>query len=237
MKTPFRTIGPTIALTLLAVTFAAVAATACLQGIARKADPGKTALIIDDLNRYSASSCELCRRYEHYADRASADGNRMAAGLFSALARSERIHENACLKAASLLNGKCRTSPPAGIEVTDTKSNLQRSLNDERSRLSSLQGSAAEHAIDARDFYTARILIWIDGTNRRHIELIERCLQLAEREEPCDGGIYHVCPVCGNVYEAGNCDIYCPICRTRSSEFECFGRLQVNKAVVKGIDN
>ena len=223
--------------TLLIATAAAVSATACLRGLSPKSDPHKNELIIEDLNLYSTASRRLRHRYECYADRASADGNRTAAGLFSALARSERIHENACARAVSLLKGECRQSPVDDFDITDTRGNLRRSLDDERSRFSSRQGSAVRRAIDAGNYYTARILIWIDGTDRRHIELLERCIDLDDRGERCDGSEYHVCPICGNIYEAGNCDAYCPLCRTHCSEFECFGRLQVNKAVADGVNH
>ena len=121
--------------------------------------------------------------------------------------------------------------------MSDTKDNLRRSLDDERSRLETECGAAVGRAIDARNYYTARILIWIDGTNRRHIELLERCLANTENDEKCDGCEYTVCPVCGNIYEAENCDTYCPLCRTHRSEFESFGRLQVNQTVTDSVND
>lgn len=237
MKQRLGSILSAAAVTLLTASFAALSATACLHGLAPKSDPRKNELIIEDLSLYSTSACRLHHRYECYADRASADGNHTAAGLFSALARSERIHANACARAASLLKGECRQATDDNFEITDTRGNLHRSLDDERSRFALWQGSAVGRAIDAGNYYTARILIWIDGTNRRHIELLEHCIQLAERNENCGGCEYNVCPVCGNVYEAGSCDAYCPLCRTHHSEFESFGRLQVNKTVADGIDD
>ena len=194
--------------------------------------------VIADLNSYSSAARLQRLRYERYADRASADGNRTAAGLFSALARSERIHEQACVRAVSLLRGECRPMSSADVEVTDTRSNLRRSLDEERARFESGRGSAVERAIGARNYYTARILIWIDGTNRRHIELLERCMEAADgRTADGEGCEYQVCPVCGNIYHAASCDAYCPLCRTCRTEFESFGRLKVHQTVADGVDD
>lgn len=225
----------TVVTALTAITLA-VMTTACLRGFAPKNDEEANRIVIDDLNEYTRLSHLQRCRYERYADRASTEGNRTAAGLFSALARSEHIHENACTRAVGLLKGECRPQNLAAFQIADTKENLRRSLDDERSRLGSDRGAAASRAIDAHNYYTARIIIWIDGTNRRHIELLERCL-LAEDNGECDGCEYTVCPVCGNIYEAENCDTYCPLCRTHRSEFESFGRLQVHQSVADGIDD
>ena len=225
------------AVTAVTAIMSAASFSACLRVISAKEDDRGNETVIEDLNTYSSSSRLQRYRYERFADRASADGNRTAAGLFSALARSERIHENACTRAAGLLKGECRTIQPAAFEIQDTKGNLRRSLDDERSRLGSSRGDAVARAIETHNDYTARILIWIAGTNRRHIELLERCIDRTERDEECDGCEYAVCPVCGNIYEAENYDAYCPLCRTHHSEFESFGRLQVYKTVTNSVND
>ena len=235
MTASAKKIFKTTAVILFTTIASGVTATACLHGLAPKVDRQSNEPVIEDLNDYTASSRMLRCRYERYADRASADGNRMAAGLFSALARSERIHENACTRAVGLLKGECRPTAAAAFEIADTKANLRRSLDDERARFTASGGSAVERAINSHNYYTARILIWIDGTNRRHIELLERCMD--NFGESCGGCEYSVCPVCGNIYEAENCDSYCPLCRTHRSEFESFGRLQVHQTVADGIND
>lgn len=227
----------TAAATAIATVVVILTATACLRGISSRIDREDNTKVIEDLNSYSCSSRLQRYRYERYADRASADGNRTAAGLFRALARSEHIHENACTRAVGLLKGEHRTATAAAFEIQDTKGNLLRSLADERSRLGSARGEAVTRAIEAHNYYTARIIIWIEGTNRRHIELLERCLALTDSDESCDGCEYAVCPVCGNIYEADDYDAYCPLCRTPHSEFESFGRLQINQAVANGIND
>lgn len=226
------------AATALAAISLAVSLTACLRGMAPKTDRKSEQMLIEDLNSYSSASHMQRCRYEHFAERASTDGNRTAAGLFSALARSERIHENACIRALSLLKGEHKTAGAAAFEISGTYDNLQRSLDYERSRMEGAQGEAVARAIESRNYYTARILIWIDGTNRRHIELLERCINSSGNGyENCGGCEYDVCPVCGNIYEAECCDFYCPLCRTHRSEFESFGHLQIHQTVANGIDD
>ena len=234
MKLRASSILSAIAVTAATAVTLAVTTTACLRGMVPKTNENDIAVVVGDLNAYSSASRLQRCRYERYADRASADGNRTAAGLFTALARSEHIHENACARAAGLLKAQCRTVDAAAFAITDTKGNLRRSIEEERARHET-QGEAVAHAIEAKSYYTARILIWIDGTNRRHIELLEKCLLAAENQQPCDGCEYDVCPMCGNVYEADNRDAYCPLCRTHNSEFESFGRLQSYQTVADGI--
>lgn len=228
MKPLFRLLLSALSFAMPFAAIIASVSTSCLRSVSPTADPDKNRLLVEDLNRYYVISHELRHRYESYADRASADSNRTAAGLFSALARSEHIHENACSRAVSLLKGRCADNRHCRFDISDTKGNLRRSLDEERSRFLMMQGKAVDRAIDAGNYYTARILIWIDGTNRRHIELIERCLALTEENGHCDCCRYHVCPVCGNIYESDNCDTYCPLCRTSSSKFECFGSMNID---------
>lgn len=209
----------------LSLCFAA-AGVSCLSGISRGSresdrDPSS---VLDDLSAYAAASRTQCYRYEHYAERASVDGQRSAAGLFRALARSERIHEYACNRAAEIAGGRCEPPAATAFDIADTRKNMRRSLSDESTRLGASRGGAATRAISAGNYYAARVLIWIDATNRRHMEILERFLYIHNRDSlavvRCE---YAVCPVCGNIYEADNCDAYCPICRTPRSSFESFG--------------
>lgn len=206
----------------------------CLRLGPAKNDRRRNDAVAADLTDYTNGSHLQRCRYQHYADRASAEGNRTAAGLFSALARSEHIHEDACTRVSSLVGGECRPNISAAFAIASTDENLRLSIEDERLRLTERRGEPATRAIESGNHYIARILIWVDGTNRRHIELLERCLSAAEGCGACE---YEVCPVCGNVYESECCDDYCPLCRTHRSQFEYFGRLQIDKAVADGVDH
>lgn len=206
------------------------AAAACLSGSGRprrsERDPSS---VLADLNAYFSASRLQRYRYECYADRASDDGNRPAAGLFRALARSERAHEEACSHAAELFGGKCERPQTAAFDIAATAENLRRSIDDERRRLEPGRGTAVARAISAGNYYTARVFIWIDATHRRHIEMLERCLYMGGADSlPRICSKYGVCPVCGNIYEYDNCDAYCPLCRTGCASFEMFGTLQLD---------
>lgn len=174
---------------------------------------------VEYLNECSAAAHVQSIRYESYAERADTDKARGTARLFRALAHSERVHERICAHASRMFNGEY-TPPTVMVKVnTPTRANIEKSLAYERRRLDVSAGLAAKRAIDAGNRYIARLMIWIDGSNRRHIEFLEKL-----SDSNSDDDIkYGVCPNCGNMYEDRNCDIYCPFCQTHSSEFAVFG--------------
>ena len=205
------------------------AATACLQYDGKHGNQHRSTATVEDLTEYSAAARTLQSRYEGYAERASQDGNRLAAGLFRALAHSSRIHENSCVKALEILGGRYKPSAVAAFAVRSTQDNLQRSIADAYRRLDTLRGAAVTRAIASGNNYAARIFIRIDGCTRRNIEMLERCLREDDNDSlRRNGREYEVCPTCGNPYEADNCDVYCPFCHTHRSQFARFGRLKLD---------
>lgn len=283
---------------------AACIAHSCLH-ISMRQDEEHNRILAADLESFRTGAHLLRSCYEHCAERADAEGLARQACLFRALAHSERVHEEACTRAARLFNlhtaehtaehaaeytaelsaahtaaahaVKTHAAPyafsPAEADNLPTDENMRRSIAHEHRRLGKPRGAAVERAIAAGNYYVARIFIWIEGTDRRHIELLENSLResflresflrenaLLENSDrnaaataailaststststaatatastltpapaktyddsvlPCE---YCVCPVCGNVYQASNCDAYCPLCRTHCSSFEPF---------------
>ena len=133
-----------------------------------------------DLDACRTAARERRSCYEHYAEQADAERCARAASLFRALARSEHLHEQACMRAAVFFGLESDRMPCAAVplpEVSTTADNLHRSIDDEQRRLGTPRGSATARAIAAGNYYIARTFIWIDGTNRRHIELLEECLR------------------------------------------------------------
>lgn len=204
-------------------------ATACLQSEGRRGDARRRAITIEDLTEYALSARGFRSRYESYAERASKEGNRLAAGLFHALAHSERIHENSCIQAIKLFGGRYTPSAIAPFAVRSTTENLIISIADERLQTDTLSGAAVTRAIISGNNYAARIFIWIDGCTRRQIEMLERCMREEDNDSLCcNGREYEVCNTCGNIYESDNCDAYCPFCRTHRAQFAHFGRLKLD---------
>lgn len=274
---------------------AACIAHSCLH-ISMRQDEEHNRILAADLESFRTGAHLLRSCYEHCAERADAEGLARQACLFRALAHSERVHEEACTRAARLFNlhtaehaaehaaeytaelsaeltaahaVKTYAAPyafsPAEADKLPTDENMRRSIAHEHRRLGKPRGAAVERAIAAGNYYVARIFIWIEGTDRRHIELLENSLRESFLREnalcekallenstattaataailasaststaatatattktyddsvlPCE---YCVCPVCGNVYQASNCDAYCPLCRTHCSSFEPF---------------
>lgn len=175
---------------------------------------------IEDLCDNSTSAHIQSLRYTSYATQAAREDDTLNEQLFRALAYSELIHERMCAKAAELFGGEY-TSPHSEADIsTTTEENLKRSISSARIRHNLTQGEAASRAIESGNRYVARILIWIDGSNRRHIELLERA-DNADSESSKDAG-YLVCPKCGNIYHTASYDIYCPFCQTHYSDFKRF---------------
>ncbi len=174
---------------------------------------------LDDLYTHSEASHLRNWYYASYAEQAATEGDRSRRDLFLALAHSTRIHEQMCTEAIRILGGDAFT-PHDGIRyATSTHENLKRSIASARTHLRLSRSSATARAIKGGNRYVARILIWIDGCNRRHIELLERSLL----NSTGDVG-YSVCPKCGNTYCNECYDVYCPFCQTHCEEFELFGK-------------
>ena len=175
---------------------------------------------IEDLCDNSSSAYIQSQRYNSYAAQAAREDDAASEQLFRALAYSEIIHERMCAKAAQLFGGEYTTPTDDTDLSTTTDENLKRCIASARTRHDLTQGGAATRAIESGNRYVARILIWIDGSNRRHIELLERA-ENAESGQSIDVG-YLVCPKCGNVYHTASYDTYCPFCQTHYSDFKKF---------------
>lgn len=170
-----------------------------------------------------------CRRkhvksvqYDRFAEIADNERHAEAARLFRAMAFSARLQENNCATAILRLGGKY--APPVKVLAFHghTDDNLLRSIAYERNALDELQGRDVGRAMDTGNRYAARMLIWASAEDMKHIVLMEHCrvrhaAQVAgEQLKPC---YYLVCPICGNVYETGYCDRFCPYCLTGQAKF------------------
>lgn len=179
---------------------------------------------IEDLNEESSSAHIQSLRYDSYARQAAAENDYSREQLFLALAHSERIHEQMCVRAIQLFGGDY-VAPYTGADIsTSTDENIKRSIASTRTRHHLTHGQAATRAIESGNRYVARIFIWIDGSNRRHIELLEESYG-ANVATLHDMG-YLVCPKCGNVYHTSSYDRYCPFCHTPHTDFKRFGQEQ-----------
>lgn len=175
---------------------------------------------IEDLYDSSSTAYIHSMRYGSYARQAAIENDHARKSLFLALAYSEQVHEQMCARAAQLFGGNY-TPPYYGADIsTTTNENLSRSIASAHSRHRLSQGSAATRALKSGNRYAARILIWIDGSNRRHIELLEHSQNQNPTTSQSRG--YLVCPKCGNIYRTSSYDIYCPFCQTHYSDFKQF---------------
>ena len=172
---------------------------------------------LEDLYDNSSTAHIQSRRYDSYAAQAASENDTASEQLFRALAYSELIHEQMCAKAAQLFGGDY-VAPYSGADIsTTTTENLKRSIASAHTRHNLSKGNAATRALESGNRYVARILIWIDGSNRRHIELLEQ----ADNNPSTEAG-YLVCPKCGNTYHTESYDVYCPFCQTHYTDFKRF---------------
>ncbi|MBP3482534.1 MAG: hypothetical protein J6K28_03980 [Alistipes sp.] len=205
------------------------AVTACLHPTGGRGGRDRRTVAVADLNTYAALARARYVRYLTCADRASSENDKLASGLFRALAQSARIHETSCTQALRLFGEQPTATVPKRVDVAATCVNLRKCIADERRCLDTVRGAAVTRSIASGNNYAARIFIWVDGCNRRHVELLERCLYDEGNDSLCRcGREYSVCPTCGNVYESDNRDVYCPFCRTHHTQFMRFGTLQLD---------
>lgn len=175
---------------------------------------------LQDLNSTSSAALLQSLHYDNYARQAAAEDDPSRKKLFLALAHSQRIHSQMCARAIKLFGGNDSTPPTPTLTTSYTTQNLAHSITSAHARHNASQGNAATRAIESGNRYVARIFIWIDGCNRRHIELLEHSNQ-QDDNAPNDIG-YLVCPKCGNTYHTASFDVYCPFCRTHYSDFKRF---------------
>ncbi len=174
---------------------------------------------IADLNECSRAKHVKSAQYNHFATIADQESEWPAARLFRAMALSAGIQEHNCVKALNRLGGTY--TPPTKVVVFNgtTPNNLARSIAYEWQRQKDLQGAQIDRAMNANNRYAARVLIWADAGDLRHIFFMEQC---AHEPRQLDSVSYAVCPVCGNMYENTYCDHYCPFCLTCQSDFVWF---------------
>lgn len=174
---------------------------------------------IADLNECSRAKHVKTTQYNHFATIADQEQQQPAARLFRAMAFSAGIQEHNCVKALTRLGGTY--TPPTKVVVFNgtTRSNLVRSIDYEWQRQKELQGIQIDRAMNANNRYAARVLIWADAGDLRHIWFME---QSQDDPKSRDSISYAVCPVCGNMYENAFCDHYCPFCLTCETDFVWF---------------
>lgn len=168
--------------------------------------------IIADLDACARRKHIRALQYEHFADIAISEQRQEAGRLFRALAFSERLQEQNCVKAIQRLGGSYTTPQQIHLFGGSTDGNLERSIGVERRSFEKRNGAEIRRALDRGNRYAARILIWASATDLRNIFLME-C------RNSVDDQSFAVCPVCGNIYASKYLDRYCPHCLTAGEQF------------------
>ena len=174
---------------------------------------------IADLDECSRDKHARSAQYTHFADIAERENDRQSARLFRAMALSEGIQEQNCVKALSRLGGTY--VPPSKVVVfrNSTGENLARSIDLEQHRFTERLCPQIDRAVSAGNRYAAKMLIWSAAIGRQHVRLMQARNPAVCAAGPLD---YAVCPVCGNIYDTEFCDHYCPHCLTGCKDFVWF---------------
>lgn len=138
-----------------------------------------------------------------FSQRAREEGYPQVAALFAAVAEAERVH------AAEML-------PYLAGEIGDTEANLQAAFEHELQARQDHYPPIMKAAFDAGRQDLAYALVRARDVEERHAKLYKDALDalVAEREVA-----YHVCQVCGYVFEGDTPD-HCPVCRAPRDKFK-----------------
>lgn len=173
---------------------------------------------IDDLEQCCRIKNAKATRYDAYAATARRERLTNAMCLFQALAASERIQEANCAEAMQLLGGTYAPLLKVAPDTTGTTAqHVTAAIAAERRLHDRQEGEMIRRAMERHNRYAARILIWVAGSDLKHLVLLEHYRSNADRFQAGQG--YAVCPNCGNTFDTAYCDPYCPFCLTADREF------------------
>jgi rubrerythrin len=141
-------------------------------------------------------------RNQAFAARAEAEGYPQVAALFKAVAEAERVHASEYLK---YLEGV----------VGSTEENLQRAFENEMKAKDDAYPELIKQAFAAKRDDLAWSFIRSRDVEERHAALYKSALSALAGERDIE---YHVCEVCGYVFEDEPPDT-CPVCKSGRDKF------------------
>lgn len=142
-------------------------------------------------------------RNQAFAGRAEAEGYPQVAALFKAVAEAERVHASEYLK---YLEGV----------VGSTEENLQRAFENEMKAKDDAYPELIKQAFAAKRDDLAWSFIRSRDVEERHAALYKSALSALAGERDIE---YHVCEVCGYVFEDEPPDT-CPVCKSSRDKFK-----------------
>jgi len=164
------------------------------------------------------------RRYAAFAERATREGYKGIAYMFSAFAASEAIHA----RNFRTLIGQLGTEPapaPTVVEPGDTKSNLIAAVDDEIDSIDKLYPDTLR-LLQAEGHASAiRYVEFAWQSERQHRDLIQKIrryspllFERVAREIDSKTGLYFVCQTCGSTLHKVP-QPACPVCASPSERY------------------
>ena len=174
---------------------------------------------VEDLEACCSRKHIRAAQHELYATVAREEAQEGARRLFRAIAEAERAQELYCAEAIGKLGGEYQ--PPRQVILLrgSTLDNLQQSALAEDSTTLTEAHHRICHHLTSGSRLVAQALIWVAAAEGRERQ---QALRLLSAGSPIEV-VYLVCPRCGNLYRAGEEDLFCPHCLSDSHRFIRFG--------------
>jgi len=144
-------------------------------------------------------------RYLAYSNRAKDEGYPEVARLLGAIADAETVHALNHLKVMGL--------------VDSTKSNIAKSLEDEREEIDKMYPEYVKQADKEENGRAKESFGHALAVERVHHQLLKEAQKMVDQGKDLEKKDLVVCPVCGNTIWGEIPDV-CPICHTEKSKFE-----------------
>lgn len=146
-------------------------------------------------------------RYQHFADKADAEGLGEVARMFRAISYAEQVHAGNHLRE---LGG-----------IGSTSDNLQTAFNGETFEIQEMYPVYNETAKFQDENGAVRSTHYALEAEKIHAEMYKRAKEAAQAGKDAELGPVYICPVCGYTAE-GKAPERCPICGAPRDTFKAF---------------
>ena len=159
----------------------------------------------DNLKEAFAGESQANRKYNLFAEKAEASGNKQIARLFRATAEAEDIHARNHLRVLG--------------EIKSDKENLAAAIGGEHYEFTSMYPDFIEEAKAENNQEAVGSFNLANKVEQVHHKLFQTALKNLEAGREFKDAPYYVCQVCGNTVE-GEAPDRCPICGAPRNKFK-----------------
>lgn len=157
---------------------------------------------MENLQNAFAGESQANRKYLAFSQQAEKEGYLRAAMMFKAAAMAETIHAH---KHLAVMGG-----------IGSTAENLKAAVGGETYEFTSMYPPMIDAAVAEGNKDAEQSFRYANAAEKVHASKYQDVLDHLDKEESKD---FHVCPVCGNVFE-GDMPDECEICGTKKQAFK-----------------